>query len=86
MKRNFIAYEGEEFTIEWYFDSRGKSQAHEYYEKLDYSQKKKLEQLFRILGDTGQIRSKQKFRNEDDYIYAFKPMPDRFLMLLLSRW
>lgn len=28
--KNFIAYEGEEFTIEWYYDSKGKSPAFEY--------------------------------------------------------
>lgn len=79
MKKNFIAYKGEEFTIEWYHDANGKSQAHEYYEELSKSQKEKLEYLFYMLGDTGKIRSKEKFRNEDDQIYAFKPMPDRFL-------
>ena len=79
MKKNFIAYEGKEFTIEWYRDSKEKSQALEYYEELPKSQKEKLEFLFRMLGDTGKIRSKEKFRHEDDQIYAFKPMPDRFL-------
>lgn len=32
-----------------------------------------------MLGDTGKIRSEKKFRNEGDQIYAFKPLPDRFL-------
>lgn len=79
MKKEFIAYEGDEFTIEWYFDAKGKSPARDYYEKLSKSQKQKLEFLFRMLGDSGKIRSKEKFRSEDDQIYAFKPMPDRFL-------
>lgn len=79
MKKNFIAYEGQEFTIEWYFDVKGKGPALEYYEQLSKLQKQKLEFLFRMLGDTGKIRSMEKFRNEGDQIYAFKPMPDRFL-------
>ena len=36
MKKNFIAYEGEVFTIEWYIGARGKSQALDYYENLPY--------------------------------------------------
>lgn len=79
MKKKFIAYEGEEFTIEWYFDSRGKSSALEYYQELTKSQKEKLYYLFYMLADTGEIRNEEKFRNEGDKIYAFKPIPDRFL-------
>jgi len=79
MKRKFIAYEGEEFTIEWYFNSAGKSAALEYYEELSSGQKEKLYYLFYMLADTGKIRSEEKFRNEGDQVYAFKPMPDRFL-------
>lgn len=32
-----------------------------------------------MIGDLGQIRNKEKFRNEGDKIYAFKPQPHRFL-------
>ena len=39
----------------------------------------KLAQLFKVMGDLGQIRNKTKFRNEGDKIYAFKPQPYRFL-------
>lgn len=79
MKKNFVAYKGDEFTIEWYFDPKGKSPALEYYKELPLHQKAKLEFLFRMLADTGKIRSEEKFRHEGDQIYAFKPMPDRFL-------
>ena len=79
MKKSFIAYDGDEFIIEWYFNSKGKSPALEYYDKLSITQKMKLEYLFRMLADTGKIRSEEKFRNEGHQIYAFKPMPDRFL-------
>lgn len=33
--KEYIAYEGEEFTIEWYYDAKGKSQAFEYFNQLD---------------------------------------------------
>jgi len=79
MKKWLIAYEGEVYSIEWYCNSAGKSSAFDYYEALSASQKTKLEYLFQMLGDTGKIRSEEKFRHEGDQIYAFKPIPDRFL-------
>ncbi|HLB94201.1 MAG TPA: type II toxin-antitoxin system RelE/ParE family toxin [Candidatus Babeliales bacterium] len=65
--------------MEWYYDNKGYSQAHEYYKKLSKEQQEKLTYLLFMLGDTGQIRNEEKFRNENDQIYAFKPKPDRFL-------
>lgn len=53
MKKEFIAYEGEELTIEWYFNSRGKSKAFEYFQELTFDCKKKVLHLFRLLGDMG---------------------------------
>ncbi len=79
LSKDFIAYDGDSFTIEWYYDSRDCSQAKDYYNKLSKVQRDKLMQLFRLLGDTGKIFNKEKFRNESDQIYAFKPQPDRFL-------
>ena len=32
--KKFIAYEGKIFTIEWYFDARGRSVAREYFDGL----------------------------------------------------
>lgn len=74
-----IAFEGQKFRIEWYVDSSGESEALKYSEELPKSHKAKLAQLFKVMGDFGQIRNKTKFRNEGDKIYAFKPQPYRFL-------
>lgn len=79
MKKKIIAYLGEQFTIEWYFDARGKSPALDFFEALAQDQKEKLLYLFYTLADTGKIRNETKFRSEGNQIYAFKPMPDRFL-------
>ncbi len=75
----FVAYKGHKFTIEWYHDKKGKSQPLNYFNNLKDSQKRKLLQLFKLIGDFGQIRNKEKFNFEGDRIYAFKPQPDRFL-------
>lgn len=75
----FIAYKGHYFTIEWYFDDRGDSKALEYYKSLSVNEKNKVLYLFQIMGDFGQIRNQQKFNAEGDQIYAFKPIPHRFL-------
>lgn len=74
-----VAYEGQEFRIEWYVNERGESQAFEYAEQMPKSHIAKLAQLFKVMGDIGQIRNETKFRNEGDKIYAFKPQPYRFL-------
>lgn len=79
MAKKYIAYSGEILSIEWFYNAQGKSQAREYYETLSNPQKEKLLYLFRMLAQTGKIHNKEKFRYEGDQIYAFKPMPDRFL-------
>ena len=78
-RREYVAYQGREFTIEWYYDARGRSSALEYAETLDELHQRKLLGLFQLLGDIGQVRNQLKFRNEGDQIYAFKPKPHRFL-------
>jgi phage-related protein len=75
----FIAYKGSLFTIEWYFDSRGKSQALEYYLRLSKKEQMRIARLFETIGDIRKIHSKEKFRYEGDKIYEFKPDPHRFL-------
>jgi len=79
-KRNeYIAYHGDFFTIEWYFDHKDQSQAFEYYQSLNADERIKLLKLFKRMGDAGEIKDITKFVNEGDKIYAFKPQPDRFL-------
>jgi len=82
--KNIVAYTGKEYCVEWYFNKNGKSQALEYYSELDKKQKVKTIALFMLMGDTGQIRNKEKFNNEGDGIYAFKPKPDRFLCFFIK--
>jgi len=85
MKDNeFVAYSGELFEIEWFFDIKGQSQPLDYYHAMSNSQKRKLLMLFKRMGDFGKISDKTKFRNENDGIYAFKPQPDRFLSFFTS--
>ena len=75
----YIAYQGTEFTIEWYFDANRESQALEYFKKQPQSRQRKLLNLLRLMGDHGKIFDETKFRHEGDKIYAFKPQPDRYL-------
>jgi hypothetical protein len=71
---NRIAYVGSEFTIEWFVDSRGRSQPLEYFLEQPKESQRKILQLFRLMGDQGKIFDKTKFRYEADGIYAFKPL------------
>jgi phage-related protein len=75
----YIAYEGNCFTIEWYFDGKDQSSALEYYQSLSDGERIKVLMLFKRMGDVGEIKDKTKFTSEGDKIYAFKPQPHRFL-------
>lgn len=82
--KEYIAYQGEEFTIEWYYNSKGESPALEYFNELDEDRQDKAIALFALMAHMGKIRNETKFRNEGDGIYAFKPKPDRFLCFFFS--
>ena len=78
-QNNCVIYSGEYFSVEWYFDKEGYSQAYEYFLSIDDSQKRKFLILVKRIADFGKIFDKTKFRNEGDGIFAFKPQPDRYL-------
>ena len=82
--KEYIAFKGKEFTIEWYFDPKGKSDSLEYFEKLGEEHQIKLLNLLELMGNMGQIKNKEKFNSEGSKIYAFKPMPHRFLCFFFS--
>ncbi len=82
--KEHIAYSGPQFTIEWYYDANGGSQALDYLMKLNESTQQKLFHLFKRMGDFGKIHDKTKFRNEGSRIFAFKPKPDRFLAFFFT--
>ena len=77
--KEYIALDGVEFTIEWYFDAKGNSLALNYFESLSEKLQIKLLELFKLMADMGEIKNKEKFNYEGDKIYAFKPKPHRFL-------
>ena len=78
--KDYIAYQGEKFQIEWYYDLKGNSQSLEYAtDRLTKVEKARLLLLFERIGDLGKINDITKFRNEGDGVYAFKPKPHRFL-------
>ena len=76
---NCVIYVGERFTVEWYYDESGYSQAYEYFLATADIQKRKFLVLVKRIAEFGRIFDITKFRNEGDSIYAFKPQPDRYL-------
>lgn len=79
IKKEYIAYSGKAFSIEWYYNSKDKSQALTYFLSLGRKEKKKFLSLIKLIGDIGTIINKQKFRYEGDKIFAVKVNADRFL-------
>lgn len=84
MDKEYIVYEGAEFTVEWYYDVNGKSQALGYYKKLSAQERMKALQLFKRMGDAGEIKDTTKFNYEGDNLYAFKPKPDRYMCFFFT--
>ena len=82
--KEYIAYQGSAYTIEWYFDESGKSQAFEYVMNLNTTMQTKVFYLLKRMADVGKISDTTKFNNEGDKIYAFKPQPHRFLSFFVK--
>ncbi len=82
--KEYIAYCGEQFIIEWYCSGCGYCQALEYFEELSETQQDRLFYLFKRMGDFGKINNKTQFRYEGDDIFAFKPQTDRFLCFFVK--
>jgi phage-related protein len=78
-KGDCIIYIGPIFTIEWYYDQAGHSQAYNYFVETSQEQRRKFLILVKKMGDFGKIYDKTKFTYEGDKIYAFKPQPDRYV-------
>lgn len=75
----YVIYEGPAFSIEWYYDKNLKSISLEFFENLSADEQDDFLVLVKKMADTGKIFNEQKFRNEGDKIFAFKPKPNRFL-------
>ena len=83
-KQDCVVYVGEKFTIEWYYNEKGYSEAFEYFLQTSNTQKRKLLILVKRLAEFGKISDISKFRNEGNDIYAFKPQPDRYLSFFVK--
>ncbi|RHX90238.1 hypothetical protein DLM76_20455 [Leptospira yasudae] len=78
-KPEYLVYQGPVFQIEWFFDKNSKSVSLEFFEGLSIDEQDDFLVLVKKMADTGKIFNEQKFRNEGDKIFAFKPKPNRFL-------
>ena len=65
INKEYIAFKGQKFTIEWYFSDKGKSIAYDYFENLDDENQIKLLGLFELIGNMGEIKNKTKFKNSN---------------------
>jgi hypothetical protein len=57
------------FTVEWYYDSDGYSQAFSYFESTSQAQKRKLLVLVKRIAEFGKIMDITKFRNNVSEIF-----------------
>ncbi len=64
-----IVYAGRAFTIEWFQNASGKSQARDFFKSLNMQNRVKTIALFERMADIGKIYDKAKFRHEEGEIY-----------------
>lgn len=83
-EKEFVAYVGSKFQIEWYVRENGNIPALEYFNDLTKEEQAKTFALFQLLANEGLIRDKTKFNFEGNKIYAFKPKPHRFLCFFFT--
>lgn len=67
-----IAYPGQKFRIAFARTHSGASPAEEFFDQLSVSDKAKLMNLFRLLGDHGKHSNPEKFGDLGDSLYEFK--------------
>jgi phage-related protein len=84
MSSERVIYQGQHFTVEWYYDQKGKSQPYDYFKLTSKAQKRKFLTLAKRIAEFGKILDTTKFRNEGNGLYAFKPKPDRFLSFFVK--
>ncbi len=80
---DYVIYEGQSFTAEWYYSTEGKMPAFEYYESLSKTDQERLDKMIIYFCDLpyGMKTMPIKwYRIEDDVhqIYALKPRDERF--------
>ena len=56
--KQYIAFKGNKYTIEWYYNENGNSQALDYFKDIDNQDKEKLFFLFKSLDSIGTIKNK----------------------------
>lgn len=68
----FVAYRGIRFTIEYAIRNDGSVPAWDFFDAAQIRWQAQLIVLFKLLGDAGQIRNREKFRQLAEGFYEFK--------------
>lgn len=80
----FIAYKGDAFTIEWYFDECDHSEALEYYNQLSAHERIQLLKLFKRMGMLEKSMIKQNFGLKEIRYMPLNPNPIAFYVFSMK--
>jgi len=72
-----IAYRGSRFIIEFAIRADDSVPARDFFDQMDARWQARLLVLFKLLGDTGRINSKEQFRKFAGDIFEFKAFQNR---------
>ena len=79
-EEDYVFYQGEKYSIEFYFTEKGELPVKEYFDSLERHVQIKLLTLAKYLAEYGRLFDETKFRivEKNEKIYEFKPMSERF--------
>lgn len=79
--RSIVAFKGNRKTIEFLLSRDGQCESQTFFDALDASDKRKLDVLFEMMGQNGEIKNKEKFKKIEgsDGIFEFKSFQIRLL-------
>jgi len=83
---NYLIYEGQTYTVEWYYTEQGKIPGYEYFMFMEERAQNRFLYMVKYLADAppGEYLPKTMYNMEDKEhkIYAFKPADERFFSFM----
>jgi len=72
-----VVFNGEHFTVKALETESGRCYFEEFYDDLEESEKKDVDQLIKFFSNRMQVKNTEKFRKLRDKIFELKPHPAR---------
>ncbi|MBN1445739.1 MAG: hypothetical protein JW957_06500 [Candidatus Omnitrophica bacterium] len=83
---NYIIYEGQTYTVEWYYTEQGKIPGYEYFLRIEERVQNRFLYMVKYLADAPREeylpKTMYNIEDKEKQIYAFKPADKRFFSFM----